>query len=135
MSGCKKLTLIAVGALATLVPDLVQASPLTEPPFAVFFSQNGSGNGWRRSTGFLMTFVHWNQKGPEWNVENISWVERWSSGGGLVVRPDPNCPCEWVDDTIPPWKHVKIVVIPEPGTIALVGAFVGTLALRRRVKA
>lgn len=134
MSGCKKLALIAVGALAMFVPDLVQASPLTEPPFATFFSQNGSGNGWRRSTGYLMTFVHWNQKGPEWNVENISWVERWSGGGGsLVPLPNPDPPGGFIDDTIPPWKHN--VIVPEPGTIALVGAFVGALALRRRVKA
>ncbi|GEM_PF-4471229 len=135
MSGCKKLALIAVGAMAMFAPDLVQASPLTEPPFATFFSQNGSGNGWRRSTGYLMTFVHWTQKGPEWSVENISWVERWSGGGGWVVRPDPDSPTGYVDDTIPPWKQDKPVTIPEPGTVALVGAFVGALALRRRVKA
>jgi hypothetical protein len=136
MSGCKKLALIAVGAMATFVPDLVQASPLTEPPFVTFFSQNGSGNGWRRSTGYLMTFVHWNQKGPEWSVENISWVERWSGGGGGLTRIeiDPKTGEEiTVDDTVPPWKPP--VRVPEPGTVALVGAFVGTLALRRRVKA
>lgn len=133
MSGYKKLALVVVGALATFVPDMVQASPLTEPPFATFFSQSGSGNGWRRSTGYLMTFVHWNQKNPEWNVENISWVERWSSGGGIAEIPDPVHPGEFIDDTIPPWKRGPS--IPEPGTMALVGAFVGTLALRRRVKA
>jgi hypothetical protein len=134
MSGYKKLTLIAVGALATLVPDLVQASPLTEPPFAVFFSQNGSGSGWRRSTGYLMTFVHWNDRGPLWNVENISWVEKWSGGGGQIFIPDPDNPCEYINDTLPPWKRDE-TRIPEPGTIAFVGAFVGTLALRRRPKA
>jgi hypothetical protein len=133
MSGYKKLALIAVGALATFVPDMVQASPLTEPPFVTFFSQNGSGNGWRRSTGYLMTFVHWNQKNPEWNVQNISWVERWSSGGGIAEIPNPEKPGEFIDDTIPPWK--RHTIIPEPASLALVGAFVGTLALRRRVKA
>jgi hypothetical protein len=134
MSGYKKLALVVVGALATVVPDMVQASPLTEPPFVTFFSQNGSGNGWRRSTGYLMTFVHWTEKGPEWNVENISWVEKWSSGGGsFVYLPDPENPGQYIDDSIPPWKPRTI--IPEPGTLALVGAFVGTLALRRRVKA
>lgn len=135
MSGYKKLALVVVGALAAFVPDMVQASPLTEPPFATFFSQNGSGNGWRRSTGYLMTFVHWNQKNPEWSVDNISWVERWSSGGGTptIIKIDPTTGEEMeINDTIPPWKRTNI---PEPGTAALVGAFVGTLALRRRVKA
>ncbi len=135
MSGHKKLALIAVGALAMFVPDIVRASPLTEPPFVTFFSQNGSGNGWRRSTGYLMTFVHWSHQGPEWNVENISWVERWSGGGGIVWIPDPDNPEQYIDDSIPPWKRDHETVIPEPGTIALVGAFVGSLALRRRVKA
>jgi hypothetical protein len=135
VSGPKKLALIAVGALAMLVPDMVQASAFTEPPFVVFFSQNGSGNGWRRSTGYLMTFVHWNQKGPEWSVENISWVERWSGGGGWIWRPDPDDPGGFEPDWIAPWKPDKPVRIPEPGTIALVGTFVGSLVLRRRVKA
>jgi hypothetical protein len=135
MSGYKKLALIAVGALGTFVPAMVQAAPMTEPAFVTFFSQNGTGNGWKRSTGYLMTFVHWNQKGPEWNVENISWVEKWSGGGGSLQRfvPDPERPGQFIDESIPPWK--RHVSIPEPGTLALVGAFVGTLALRRRVKA
>jgi hypothetical protein len=134
MSGYKKLALIAVGALGMLAPEVVQAAPMTEPPFVTFFSQSdGTGSGWRRSTGYLMTFVHWNQKGPQWNTENISWVERWAGGGGIVTPvPVPGHPGEYYDDTVPPWKRTTI---PEPGTIALVGAFVGSLALRRRVKA
>jgi hypothetical protein len=137
MSGYKKLALIAVGALGLLAPEVVQAAPMTEPPFVTFFSQNGSGSGWRRSTGYLMTFVHWSQKGPEWNVGNIAWVERWSGGGGGIVLPPPGttpADDEWFDVTspIPPWKRTNI---PEPGTVALVGAFVGSLALRRRAKA
>ena len=108
---------------------------MTEPAVVTFFSQSGSGNGWRRSTGYLMTFVHWNQKGPEWSVENISWVERWSGGGGGIVQPGDPEPGDpgYVDDSIPPWK--RPTAIPEPGTLALVGGFIGALALRRRVKA
>jgi len=132
MSGYRKLALLAVIALGGFAPDVVQAAPMTEPAFVTFFSQGGSG--WRRSTGYMMTFVHWNSKGPEWNVENISWVERWSGGGGGILGPEDPRPGEpgYVDDSIPPWKRQAQTNIPEPGAIALVGGFVGTLALRRR---
>lgn len=134
MSGYKKLALIAVGALGLAAPAVVQAAPMTEPPFVTFFSQNG-GAAWHRSTGYLMTFVHWDEKGPEWSVKNIAWVEKWSGGGGAVMVPelDPRThEVVMVDDRVPPWKRTNI---PEPGTVGLVGAFMGTLALRRRVKA
>lgn len=134
MSGYTKLALIAVGALVAL-PEVSQAAPMTEPPFVTFFSQGGSGPGWRRNTGYLMTFVHWNQKGPEWNVQNIAWTEYWSGGGGALVLPpegsQPGDP-DWFDVNTPPWERR---IIPEPSSALLVGGFVASLVLRRRVKA
>lgn len=151
MSKGKKLALIAIGVVAWFGPDVVQASPLTEPAFVTYFSQDASGNGWRHSTGYLGTFVHWSNNGPEWSAPNISWVQAWSGGRDSVDRviavSNVYYPYDGNYDN-PPWSSglfssqvtvpgggsVILVTVPEPGSLALVGAFMGTLALRRRVR-
>lgn len=145
-------------ALLALSPAAAPAAPLTEPAFVTYFSQNAGSSSWRNSTRYLQNFVHWNFDAPEWNKRNIGWVRMWGAGD-IVLEPPAPCgldltipPWERASHAWPngPGGYyggsdsntdngygydyvggVTVTVVPEPGSLAFLAAFLGTLLLRR----